>query len=35
MTIPEHSGERTLALADGNRIPRLGLGVWQVPNGPE
>lgn len=22
------------ALADGNRIPFLGLGVWQVPNGP-
>lgn len=26
---------RDLALADGNRIPMLGLGVWQVPNGPE
>jgi 2,5-diketo-D-gluconate reductase A len=22
-------------LGDGNRIPRLGLGVWQVPDGPE
>jgi diketogulonate reductase-like aldo/keto reductase len=22
-------------LADGGRIPILGLGVWQVPNGPE
>jgi 2,5-diketo-D-gluconate reductase A len=22
-------------LADGNEIPRLGLGVWQVPDGPE
>ncbi|HUO71740.1 MAG TPA: aldo/keto reductase [Solirubrobacteraceae bacterium] len=22
-------------LADGSRIPVLGLGVWQVPNGPE
>jgi 2,5-diketo-D-gluconate reductase A len=22
-------------LADGNEIPLLGLGVWQVPNGPE
>jgi 2,5-diketo-D-gluconate reductase A len=22
-------------LADGSRIPRLGLGVWQVPNGRE
>jgi diketogulonate reductase-like aldo/keto reductase len=26
---------RTLQLADGNRIPLLGLGVWQVPNGSE
>jgi diketogulonate reductase-like aldo/keto reductase len=22
-------------LADGNEIPLLGLGVWQVPNGPK
>ena len=22
-------------LADGNRMPMLGLGVWRVPNGPE
>ncbi len=22
-------------LADGNQVPWLGLGVWQVPNGPE
>jgi 2,5-diketo-D-gluconate reductase A len=22
-------------LADGNRLPLLGLGVWRVPNGPE
>jgi len=22
-----------LTLADGNRIPQLGLGVWQIPNG--
>jgi len=22
-------------LADGSRLPLLGLGVWQVPNGPE
>ena len=22
-------------LADGNRIPLLGLGVWQIPDGPE
>ena len=26
--------ETTRTLADGNRIPLLGLGVWQVPNGP-
>src|SRR5271165_4288114 len=26
---------RSLALADGNALPMLGLGVWQVPNGPE
>jgi diketogulonate reductase-like aldo/keto reductase len=26
---------RARALADGNQIPLLGLGVWQVPNGPE
>jgi 2,5-diketo-D-gluconate reductase A len=26
---------RTRALADGNEIPLLGLGVWQVPNGPD
>ena len=28
------SDTHTLALSDGNRIPLLGLGVWQVPNGP-
>jgi len=27
--------DRSISLADGNRIPRLGLGVWQVPDGPE
>jgi diketogulonate reductase-like aldo/keto reductase len=26
---------RARVLADGNRIPLLGLGVWQMPNGPE
>ncbi|HWF72076.1 MAG TPA: aldo/keto reductase [Solirubrobacteraceae bacterium] len=26
---------RIRSLADGNRIPRLGLGVWQVPDGRE
>jgi len=25
---------RARVLADGNQIPLLGLGVWQVPNGP-
>jgi diketogulonate reductase-like aldo/keto reductase len=25
---------RTRVLADGSHIPLLGLGVWQVPNGP-
>jgi diketogulonate reductase-like aldo/keto reductase len=29
------SDKRWHALADGNTIPKLGLGVWQVPNGPE
>src|SRR5262245_16776997 len=31
MTQPD---DRVRALADGNAIPLLGLGVWQVPNGP-
>ncbi len=26
---------RTRLLGDGHRLPMLGLGVWQVPNGPE
>jgi diketogulonate reductase-like aldo/keto reductase len=26
---------RVRLLADGNEMPMLGLGVWQVPNGPE
>src|SRR4029077_6946148 len=26
---------RVRALADGNQMPMLVLGVWQVPNGPE
>jgi diketogulonate reductase-like aldo/keto reductase len=29
------SNVRVRALADGNEIPMLGLGVWQVPDGPE
>ena len=28
-------GGATRELADGAEIPTLGLGVWQVPNGPE
>ena len=35
MTTPELADARVRVLADGNRIPLLGLGVWQVPNGPE
>jgi diketogulonate reductase-like aldo/keto reductase len=27
--------EQHRTLTDGNRIPTLGLGVWQVPDGPE
>ena len=27
--------ERTCALADGNELPMLGLGVWQTAKGPE
>src|SRR4029077_12785717 len=26
---------RARVLAGGNEIPMVGLGVWQVPNGPE
>ena len=26
---------RARILADGNELPMLGLGVWQVPSGPE
>jgi diketogulonate reductase-like aldo/keto reductase len=33
VTTPEN--DRLVALADGHQIPRLGLGVWQVPDGPE
>jgi diketogulonate reductase-like aldo/keto reductase len=29
------SVQRTRELADGHRMPTLGLGVWQVPNGTE
>lgn len=31
-----HNATRTTrALVDGNEMPMLGLGVWQVPDGPE
>jgi diketogulonate reductase-like aldo/keto reductase len=36
--VPERTttaDERTRVLADGRAIPTLGLGVWQVPHGPE
>src|SRR5437899_11591656 len=33
-TTPKTIDARTRALAKGNQIPLLGLGVWQVPNGP-
>jgi diketogulonate reductase-like aldo/keto reductase len=26
---------KEVVLGDGNRIPMLGLGVWQVPDGEE
>jgi diketogulonate reductase-like aldo/keto reductase len=31
---PNAQADRVRVLADGSRIPVLGLGVWQVPNGP-
>ncbi|HEV7664106.1 MAG TPA: aldo/keto reductase [Chloroflexota bacterium] len=31
---PTSTVRRTRSLADGTQIPLLGLGVWQVPNGP-
>lgn len=31
----ESEDRKTTVLADGNEIPLLGLGVWQVRNGPE
>ena len=33
-TISNTTDARVRVLADGGRIPLLGLGVWQVPNGP-
>jgi diketogulonate reductase-like aldo/keto reductase len=35
MSTDPTTDERTRTLADGNRIPLLGLGVWQVPDGSE
>jgi diketogulonate reductase-like aldo/keto reductase len=32
---PDPATQPVRQLADGNRIPVLGLGVWQVPDGPE
>ena len=32
---PASQGDRFTTLADGTATPTLGLGVWQVPNGPE
>lgn len=29
------AGGRARLLADGRQMPMLGLGVWQVPDGPE
>lgn len=34
MSLTPTTGDRTLTLADGNAIPRLGLGVWQIRDGP-
>jgi diketogulonate reductase-like aldo/keto reductase len=34
-TVSGSADGRARALADGNEIPLLGLGVWQIPNGPE
>lgn len=33
MAVPGGEGAQYRELADGNRIPLLGLGVWQVPDG--
>src|SRR5205823_8478312 len=34
-SMPEATVAAVRRLADGNEMPVLGLGVWQVPNGPE
>jgi hypothetical protein len=33
-TISNTTDALVRVLADGSQIPLLGLGVWQVPNGP-
>jgi diketogulonate reductase-like aldo/keto reductase len=33
-TTSKTADARTRALADGNQMPLLGLGVWQIPDGP-
>src|ERR1700744_5188250 len=35
MTADPAADRHVRRLADGNQLPLLGLGVWQVPNGPE
>jgi len=35
MTADPAADRHVRPLADGNQLPLLGLGVWQVPNGPE
>jgi diketogulonate reductase-like aldo/keto reductase len=35
MSADPAAGRHVRPLADGNELPLLGLGVWQVPNGPE
>jgi methylglyoxal/glyoxal reductase len=34
-SVAPNQGVRVRRLADGHGMPLLGLGVWQVPNGPE
>ena len=34
-TGPKTQAQTVRVLADGNRIPNIALGVWQVPDGPE
>src|SRR6202047_5630200 len=35
MTVSQTTADgRARVLADGNQMPMLGLGIWQVPNGP-